>query len=189
MLIVLGGMVAVVVGLVTACADPSSSSIGPVGPDESPAASPTSREVAGCPVTVPPRGGFVPPEPYPPEPSSEGVWYGSGELWTILDSDGAVWSGLPVGKDGHVGDKTLWFSERFTTAEGEDFGGDAHITVTAVDRGGTAPKVVEENGVPSFNDHIRNFLLVGLTVPELGCWEVTASYQGADLSYVMLVKD
>jgi hypothetical protein len=179
-------VVAVMAGLVTSCADPSSSSAA--GARESAAPSPSSREVERCPVTVPPAAGFVPPGPYPPKPSSDGVWYGSAELWTILDSRGAVWSDLPVGKNGHVGDKTLWFSEKFSTAEGEDFSGNADITVTAVHRGGSAPKVVE-GGVPSFNGHIRNFLLVGLSVPEPGCWEVNASYQGAELSYVMLVKD
>jgi hypothetical protein len=184
-------MVAVVViSLVTACADPSSSSIGPAGSGESAAPSPTSRDVEDCPVTVPPQPGFVPPEPYPSEPSTDGAWYGSAELWTIVDSSGAVWTGLPVGKGPHaIGDKTLWFSEKFSTAKGEDFSGNADITITAVHRGGSGRKVIEEGGVPSFNRYIKNFMLVGLGVPEPGCWEVTASYQGAELSYVMLVKD
>ena len=45
----------------------------------------------------------------------ENVWYGTPELWTILDRNGAVWRDLPVGKGLHaVGDKTLWFAlERF----------------------------------------------------------------------------
>jgi hypothetical protein len=98
-----------------------------------------------------------------------------------------VWS-LPVGKDGHVGDKTLWFSEKFSTAEGENFSGNADITIAAVHLDGSAPKVVQEGGVPSFNAHVHNFILVGLEVPEPGCWEITARYEGAELSYVMLVK-
>jgi hypothetical protein len=39
--------------------------------------------------------------------------------------------------------------------------------------------VVQEGGVPSFNRDIKNFLLVGLGLPEPGCWEVTARYKGA----------
>lgn len=141
-------------------------------------------------MTVPPRPGFVPPEPYPPEPGFENVWYGTPELWTKLDRNGAIWRDLPVGKGPHaVGDKTLWFSENFSTAQGEDFSGDAGITLTAVDLDGSAPKVVEEGGVPSFNHHIKNFMLVGLGLPEPGCWEVTARYQGTELSYVLLVED
>jgi hypothetical protein len=142
-----------------------------------------------CPVTVPPQPGLVPPEPYPPEPPFEQAWYGTPELWTILDPNGAVWRDIPVAEDGHVGDKTLWFSENFSTAEGEDFSGNADITVTAVHLDGSAPTVVEEGGVPSFNRDIKNFMLVGLGLPEQGCWEVTARYQGAELTYVLQVEE
>lgn len=141
-----------------------------------------------CPVTVPPQPGFVPPEPYPPEPPFEEVWYGTAELWTNLDPKGQVWRDLPVETDGSVGDKTLWWSENFSTAESEDFSGKADITVTAVRLDGSAPKVVVEGGVPSFNRDIGNFMLVGLVLPEPGCWEVTASYQGAKLAYVLQVE-
>jgi hypothetical protein len=148
-----------------------------------------------CPVTVPPEPGLVPPEPYPPEPPLQpkpfrAVWYGTPELWTKLDHNGAVWKDIPVARDGHVGNKTLWFSENFSTAEGEDFSGDGRITVTAVHLDGSAPKVVEKGpGVPSFNRDIKNFILVGLILPEPGCWEITARYKGAELSYVLFVED
>jgi hypothetical protein len=42
---------------------------------------------------------------------------------------------------------------------------------------------------PSFNRDIKNFILVGLGLPEPGCWEVTAEYKGAELSYVLFVED
>jgi hypothetical protein len=187
-LAVFGLATAVTVGLVTACGAPSSSSIAAANAGRAPEGSHPSRNVDGCQVTVPPQPGFVPPEPYPPEPPLEQVWYGSPELWTLLDSGPAVWQGLPVGEDGHVGDKTLWFSETFSTAAGEDFSGDADITLTAVHLDGSARTVVQRGGVPSFNRGIKNFMLVGLTVPEPGCWEVTATYRGAELSYVFLVK-
>ncbi len=149
-------------------------------------ASPTDPD--GCPVTVPPQPGFVPPEPYPSEPPFEQVWYGTAELWTILDPNGAVWRDLPVGKDGSVGDKTLWFSERFSTAKDEDFTGNADITVTAERLDGPARKVVERSGgAPSFNRDIKNFMLVGLVLPKPGCWRVTAGYRGAELAYVLRV--
>jgi hypothetical protein len=140
-----------------------------------------------CPVTVPPQPGLVPPDPYPAEPPFEQVWYGTAELWTILDANGAVWRDLPVGKDGSVGDKTLWFSERFSTAENEDFTGNGDLTVTAERLDGPARTVVSEGGVPSFNRDIKNFMLVGLVLPKPGCWEVTASYRGAELAYVLQV--
>ena len=142
-----------------------------------------------CPVTVPAQPGFVPPEPYPARPPFDRAWYGTRELWTLLDANGQVWGNLPVGEDGSTGDKTLWFSERFSTASGEDFSGDADITITARRLDGSAATVVEEGGVPSFNRDIKNFILVGLGVPEPGCWEVTARYKGAELTYVLRVEE
>jgi len=169
--------------LLSGCGLASASSAGQPGP------SPTTRDVDGCPMTVAPQPPFVPPEPYPPDPGFGNAWYGTPELWTILEPQGQVWTDLPVAKDGSVGDKTLWFSDSFSTASGEDFSGDADITVTAVRLDGSARRVVEEGGVPSFNRDINNFVLVGLVLPAPGCWQVNATYKGAELSYVLLVED
>lgn len=188
-------VLAITAGIVTARTLTPPADIGPAIA-ETPLPSPTSRLVDGCPVTLPPEPAFVPPQPYPsrfPNPNvpnaDDKQWYGTPELWTILDREGAVWRDLPVAEDGHVGDKTLWFSENFSTAEGEDFSGDAEIIITAVHLDGSGPEIVEEGGVPSFNRDIKNFVLVGLELPEPGCWEVTARYRGAELSYVLLVED
>jgi hypothetical protein len=187
MRIIIAGLVGVL--MISACAG-----IGGRGDISTPGSTdlnPASSAGANsCPVTVPPQPGFVPPAPYPREPPFEQAWYGTPELWTILDAKGAVWSDLPVGEGPHaIGNKTLWFSADFSTAQDEDFSGDAKITVAAVDLDGSAPMVVQEGGVPSFNRDIKNFLLVGLGLPEPGCWEVTARYKGAALTYVLLVEE
>jgi hypothetical protein len=142
-----------------------------------------------CPVTIPPRPGLVPPDPYPPEPPSsfDAVWYGTPELWTALDRNGQVWRGLAA-EDGSVGDKTLWWSENYSIAAGEDFGR-ADIFVKAEQLDGSARTVVVGGGVGSFNPDIGNFMLVGLVLPKQGCWKVTASYRDADLAYVIRVAE
>ncbi len=148
----------------------------------------SSAGVDTCPVTVPSHESLVLPEPFPPKPPTEQAWHGTAELWTILDATGAVWRDLPPSEDGSFGNKTLWFSENFTTAKRADFDGDKDITVTAVRLDGQAPTVVHEGGVPSYNREIKNFLLVGLAVPAAGCWEVTGRYMRAELSYVLQVE-
>jgi hypothetical protein len=132
----------------------------------------------------------VPPEPYPPEPPFGQVWYGTRDLWTLLDPEPVIWrlGALPV-REGRVGDKTLWFSETFSTSEGEDFSGDPSITLTATRLDAPAPVVEVDHGVPSFNEHTLNFLVVPLRLPaEPGCWRVTATYHGVELSYVLEVR-
>jgi hypothetical protein len=167
--------------MISACAARASERVDVFSPGSS--AGPNT-----CPVTVPPQPGFVPPKPYPAEPPLEDVWYGTPVLWTNLDSEGQTWRDLPVEPDGSVGNKTLWWSENFSTAEGEDFIGNADITVTAVRLDGSAATVVEGPGVPSFNRDIGNFMLVGLVLPQPGCWQVTASYHGAELAYVLQIE-
>lgn len=68
-----------------------------------------------CPLTIPPQPGFVPPEPYPPEPPAlyQAVWYGTPELWTMLRPDGEVWSELPL-HNGIFGQKTFWWSDGYS---------------------------------------------------------------------------
>ncbi len=148
----------------------------------------SSTDPNACPVTVPPQPAFVPPRPYPSEPPFSQVWYGTAELWTILDPNGAVWRDLPIGKDGSVGDKTLWFSESFPTAAEGDFTGRDRVTLIAVRLDGPAPTVVEHSqGMPGFRPDIKSFKLMGLVLPEVGCWKVTATYRGAQLAYVLRV--
>lgn len=149
--------------------------------------SPSTRDIQGCPVTIPPRPGFTPPKPYPPDPGFGKVWHGSPALWTKLEPDGQIWRDIPVGKDGSIGDKMLWFSTKFSTASNEDFSGNAEITITAERLDAFGPKVVQEGAVPSFNRDIKNFMLTGVGL-QPGCWEVTATYQGAELAYTLMVK-
>ncbi len=57
------------------------------------------------------------------------------------------------------------------------------------DLSGSAPTVeVGGPGGGGFTPFLRNFILVGVELPEPGCWEVTASYQGAELTYVVQVE-
>lgn len=175
----------VMAGVVTAGALRSPSSIGPVGPGESPEPSASPREVGGCPLTVPPQPAFIPPKPYPPHPPDlyQSVWYGTAALWTMLDPEGEVWEDLPE-EDGRFTQKTFWWSEGYSPKDEPA----APISVTGrrLDRSGSF-----EAGGPGgggFRKDIRSFMLVGLEIPP-GCWELTATYRGADLSYVVLVKE
>jgi hypothetical protein len=185
--VVLGLVAVVILGVVTACGNPSSPSIASANSGQSPEASPSSREIDGCLVTIPQQPGFVPPKPYPLQPPDlyQSVWYGSAPLWTMVDPDGEVWQNLPDDDDdGKLTQKTFWWSEAYPATE-EPY---PPITLTGrrLDRPGSF-----ETGGPAgggFREDIGDFILVGLEIPA-GCWELTATYRGAELSYVLLVKD
>lgn len=139
------------------------------GPGLSPSSSP-----AACNVTRP-APPFAAPSPFPAAPPNAAkAWYGSDALWAMLDRDGGV---------RHPGDfqKTFWWSKNFaeevpaitvtlTRLDGEgsySFG--PGTNATSADLGGTA-------------------MLVGVDIPGPGCWQLTARYRGAALSYVVWIK-
>ncbi len=128
----------------------------------------------GCPVTIP-DGDFVPPAPYPEQPTSGRVWYGTAELWTVLDVDGDY---LPR--------KSVWWSEHFEGGHREP---DPQITVSweRLDDPDASPVTVDE-GTNAHTYEDGWFMIAGGDQGGEGCWQVTASYAGAELSYVYLVE-
>lgn len=149
----------------------------------------TSVWPKSCPVTVPGKDAFIPASEAPDGPLSvyEAVWYGTPDLWTMLDPNGLVWRDLPVGADGALTQKTLWWSEHLSSESS------AEITLSAEHLDGSAP-TVEVSGPggassspssPSFG----SFMVVGFELPQPGCWKITTEYQGATLSYIVWVDN
>jgi hypothetical protein len=123
--------------------------------------------------------------PWPPVPpaSYRSAWFGTNDLWTMLNVDGEVWVGLPF--DGQTfGQKTFWWSTNYRKVEGE---GSPDITVTARRLNGGETVVA---GHPGTNASAADFglsMLVGINLPSAGCWELEAAYKGATLAYVVSI--
>lgn len=186
----LGGLAVIVVvigGVVAAGSLRSPSTIDPAGA-ATPAPSATTREVRGCPLTIPPEPAFVPPSPYPslyPNPNvpeaDDKQWYGTPALWTTLESEGEVWRDLPdEDGNGKFFEKTFWWSESRPP--------ESPISVTG--RRLDEPGSFETRGAGGggHREDVGSFMLVGVEMPA-GCWEITATYRGTELSYVILVED
>ena len=155
---------------------------------EPPSSSPTSPTgIEGvpetCPVTVPGDDAFAPvaEPPAGPPPLYESVWHGTPALWTMINPDG---------DEGHKrwlhGEKTFWWSEDFSLMDELEPG----ITVIAEHLDGSA-STVEAGGPGTNGSHadLGDFMLVGVEIPEPGCWRVTADYRDASLSYVVWIAN
>lgn len=133
-----------------------------------------------CPVTAPGRNVFTPASEAPEDPPDgyEEVWYGTPDLWTMIDPQGERWLN---------GDKTFWWSENYSP------GDPGVITVTAKHLNGSARTVEASKPAGSgFNPFMlapthESVTVVVVELPESGCWELTAEYKGAALSYVFWV--
>ena len=153
-------------------------------PSDAGASMPAATGDTGCAVTRP-EPAFVAPSPYPaaPPPLYESEWYGSEALWTMLDPDGEVWR-FPVGPD-HLAEKTFWWSVEWPGMRAEPQPG-ISVVGTRLDAPGT---FTSGPGTNAQRDDFGEALLVGVEIPSAGCWQITASYRGAVLSYVVLVTD
>lgn len=141
-------------------------------------------EEAGCPVTFATPPYLVPPEQWPATPPAdvplhEGHWYGTEDLWTIIPSTGASIHA--------PGDKLFYWSQHFMTAS-DDFL-QPELTVTAERLDGEAPTVTAPQANNGGRADTGTFMVTGVVLPTAGCWEITAEYRGASLSFVVEVVD
>jgi hypothetical protein len=166
--------------------------------DPTPAATPaaTPRAVPAppnCPITARPDPPFVPPTGFPetPRPRYAGMfWYGSEDLWTLVNESGA-WNQLPNGGDTSVAardssgpyqDKSFWWSTAFKVSEDST----PALRVTGRRLDGPAAAAHSSGATNAIAD-LGPSMLTGLTVPTSGCWELTGSYRGHELSYVVWI--
>ena len=146
------------------------------------ATSPRGR--SSCPLTKP-TNPFVPPADYdaPARPPTyyDSEWYGTARLWTMLRHRGEVWSNLPRGADG-LGQKTFWWSADFDVNHERQ----PMITVSGRHLDGSDSFISPPPGTNAGAD-FGSAMLIGVGVPTTGCWEITATYRRATLSYVAWV--
>ncbi len=136
-----------------------------------------------CPVTRRPARPFVPPSPYPATPGPNSFWFGTEKLWTALPADGA-WNGLPhyTPEMPEYRQKLFWWREDYhwlsepnppLLIRGRRLNGLAVFTTTCASNG--------------FHGDWQSFMVAGIDIPTLGCWEITGEYKGDKLTYVIWV--
>ena len=137
-----------------------------------------------CPVTKPSERPFVPPAPYP---SAGTFWIGNDKLWTNIPADG-VWNGLGhyTVEDSRFRQKLFWWHEGY---DGR-IENPPELKVTGARLDGPAPPIeMDEHANAGWtNDRDHPFMVVGIFIPTIGCWRVTGSYRGEQLSYVVWVS-
>jgi len=133
-----------------------------------------------CPVTLGDQHTFQAPEPYSPATPWEGFfWYGSGNLWTALRTDG-VWADLPLNPEGYT-QKIMWWSDLFVLKEELQ----PALIVTGKRLDVDAPPLGFYGATNAFASDIGDAMLTGVDFPTLGCWKITGQYKKIELSFVV----
>jgi hypothetical protein len=192
-------VVAVLIGCVAAPTPGAHGSVSPQGsgsltiPSATPTstASPSANAVtshvvpSSCHLTKPTHP-FLPPVEYsaPARPPAyyDAEWYGTGRLWTMLRHGGEVWFDLPRGADG-LGQKTFWWSADFDVNHEPQ----PAISVAGRQLDGSGRFASLAPGTNAGAD-FGSAMLIGVGVPTTGCWEITATYKRATLSYIAWVS-
>ncbi len=139
---------------------------------------------SNCPVTAPPNPPFVAPAPHTPIPSDpREFWYGTDELWTVLRTNG-LWHALPHNAQGYRQKIFLWSKEYNWRTEPQP---DLRISGRRLD--GDAPRFVREKGTHALSVDGTPAMLAGIDVPTTGCWEITSSYRGNELKFVVAILE
>ncbi len=130
-------------------------------------------ETAGCQPTVPLTAGFEVPGFRDPTPTWGGFWYGTPGLWTVLNGDGSYDDGM-----------SAWWSINFPGGSSE---GQPDLTVTALRLDADVAVIVSGGLGTNAAAPGAGWFMIADFPPLLpsGCWEVTGTYKGASLSYVL----
>lgn len=143
---------------------------------------PTAPGRASCAVTVP-GPPFVPPAGYLQVPGVKTwSWYGTAALWAVLQNGGTEWRDLPHAPGG-LTQKLFWWSVDWVPAA--EPAPDITVRLRRLDGPGRA---VFGPGTNASASDIGTAMLVGVDLPSAGCWEITGTYRGSVLSYVVWVE-
>ena len=135
-----------------------------------------------CPVTLPPMPPFTPPDPFPKQPPAEFSWYGDEQLWTVVPND-QTWRSLPRDTDGGFSQKVVWWNKGYNPLVEPK----PPLLVIGRRLDGDAPELIVTDATNGFNPESGNFMLVGITLPTAGCWEIMGQYKDKTLSFVVQV--
>ena len=147
-----------------------------LGPNQS------TRSAAACEVTRPDPV-FVPPKPFlrTPPANYASDWYGSEHLWTMLAYSGEIWQGWVAAKPPILPQKTFWWSADWKP------GDEPEPTIIVTGRRLDGPGAFTYGPGTNASADFGTAMLVGIDLPSYGCWELTARYRLATLSYVVSV--
>jgi hypothetical protein len=123
---------------------------------------------------------FSPPAGIPALPAH--AWYGTARLYTMLDQDGERWLDLPHGDRGYT-QKTFWWREGYRIDR--EPRPEIYVTGRRLDGPGS---LGFGPGTNASTEH-GAAMLVGVDVPEAGCWELTARYGRDSLTIVVWVDE
>jgi hypothetical protein len=135
-----------------------------------------------CRVTKSSDRAFVPPYGYPMNAPKGYFWFGTDELWTMLPRNGA-WIGLPrySPNDPSFRQKMSWWRQ------GYDMRSEPSPKLKVTGRRLDAPAFPLRADRASNVSSSPAYIMTGVNLSSLGCWEITGHYDGHEVTFVVWV--
>jgi len=139
---------------------------------------------SSCPVTKAVDHPFVPPAPYAEKPSVGQFWFGTDRLWTTLPMTGTWW-GLPhyTPTDPTYRQKLPFWRQGYDPHTEPQ----PNLTVTGRRIDGPAGPLQSDGKANGSWTKDDQFIMTGINLPTLGCWEITGHYENDELTFVIWV--
>jgi hypothetical protein len=139
-----------------------------------------ARDRTGCLVTQAPTPAFVPPSPFPSQPTAGRFYVGTAKLWALPFRD---WAGVGLKTEKGYRVKFPWFANDI----GQEDVREADLSIGGRRLDGAAPSLIVEGPhvgtIPEYQ-----FFTSALIFPAGGCWEITAERKGTHLKFVVSVS-
>jgi hypothetical protein len=136
-----------------------------------------------CPVTLPPVRPFIPPPPYAALPESpQHFWLGTSALWVMPRVDG-TWRGQRTAL-GYRDKLFLWRPGFDGRVEQQP-----EVTVVAKRLDDEMPPYVVSRATNALLPSGEWTMLTALDIPSVGCWQLSAQYQGTTVAWIVWVVD
>lgn len=134
-----------------------------------------------CPVTKPEDQPFVPPSPYPAKAPAGAFWFGTDELWTMLPS--GSWKGCRATPAIAFSEKLAFWRQGYDQTETQPL-----LTLTGRRLDAPSPPLIPKGASNGYRQDGKSFMVTGVNLPSVGCWELTAHYKEHDLTFVVWVS-
>jgi hypothetical protein len=103
-------------------------------------------------------------------------------LWTDIPIDGR-WHSLPYTEGKGYTQKVVFWNESYDW-QTEAVPG---LTLSGRQLDGDALTFVADHATNGYHPEVGSFILTGVEIPSLGCWELTGHYRDAELTFVVWV--
>ena len=126
----------------------------------------------------------MPPSPYPKLINPDKFWLGTDKLWTALPANGTWKLGHYTPADPSFRQKLFWWRRGYDGRAGST----RQLNVTGRRLDAEAAQLTADLTAGWTNDRKIPFMVTGINIPTVGCWQINGDYTGDKLTFIIRIR-